>query len=42
MQSCLWDLVCRPPVPSEDRGNWGIRIVATFPVCKTHVSLAMM
>ena len=19
----LWDLVCRPRVPSEDRGNWG-------------------
>ena len=18
-----WDLVCRPRVPSEDRGNWG-------------------
>ena len=31
---CRWDLVCRPPVRSEDRGNWGIRIVATFTVCK--------
>ena len=20
---CRWDLVCRPRVPSEDRGNWG-------------------
>ena len=19
----LWDLVCRPHVPSGDRGNWG-------------------
>ena len=26
MQSCFfrrWDLVCRPRVSSEDRGNWG-------------------
>ena len=23
---CQWDLVCRPRVPSEDRGNWSWRL----------------
>ena len=23
---CRWDLVCRPRVPSEDRGNWSWRL----------------